>query len=110
MPVACTGFTISMDTDELPPTQKGRQFELSARGLREFAGLRSDETPLNPFELAHYAKLLVVPFAAIDQLSDETRGQLIKNKKNDWSGGAASIRLPDGRNDKFESHARKIGI
>ncbi len=86
-----------MDTDELPPTQKGRQFELSARGLRAFAGLRNDEAPLNPFELAHYAKLLVVPFSAIDQLSDETRGQLIGQGKNDWSGGASSIKLPDGR-------------
>ncbi len=86
-----------MDTDELPPTQKGRRFELRAQGLREFAGLKSDRQPLNPFELANYAKLLVVPFSAIDQLSDDARAHLLGDGKNNWSGGAASVKLPDGR-------------
>jgi hypothetical protein len=85
-----------VDTDDLPPTQKGRHHELRARGLREFAGLRRPEQPLDPFELARYAKLMVIPFEAIDQLSDETRVQLLGAGKNDWSGGAASIKLPDG--------------
>lgn len=86
-----------MDTDEIPPTQKGRRHELRARALREFAGLRRDDQPLDPFRLAHYANLLVVPFEAIGQLSDETRAHLLGKGKDDWSGGAASLKLPDGR-------------
>lgn len=86
-----------MDSDEIPPTQKGRSREVRAQGLREFAGLKNDTEPLDPFRLAFYAKLLVVPFEAIDQLSDETRGHLLGIGKDDWSGGAASVKLPDGR-------------
>ena len=82
---------------DIPPTAKGRRFELQARGLREFAGLRSDDQRLDPFELAHYAKLLVVPYDEIQGLSEETMGHLIGEGKDLWSGGAASQKLPDGR-------------
>lgn len=86
-----------MDTDELPPTQKGRHHEVRAQGLREFAGLRGDEQRLDPFKLAKYAKLLVVSFDDIEHLSDETKAHLLGEGKNSWSGGAASHMLPDGR-------------
>lgn len=83
--------------DDLPPTQKGRHHEVRAQGLREFAGLNSDLDPLDPFELARYANLLVVPFEQIAALSEETRAHLLGEGKDAWSGGAASHRLPDGR-------------
>ncbi len=82
---------------ELPPTQKGRHHEIRALGLREFAGLRDDHEPLDPFELARYANLLVVPFEQIASLSPETVEHLTGNGKDAWSGGAASHKLHDGR-------------
>lgn len=88
---------IVMNTSELPPTSKGKHHELRARGLREFAGLRRDDQRLDPFKLARYAKLLVVPYDAIEGLSDETREHLLGTGKDMWSGGAASRTLPDGR-------------
>ena len=54
-----------MDTSALPPTRKGRQYEIRAIGLREFAGLKRDDEKLNPFDLARYAKLLVATFEQI---------------------------------------------
>jgi len=85
-------------TDDLPPTQKGRHHEIRAMGLREFAGLRKPEQPLDPFLLARYAKLLVVPYDEIAPLlSDESKKHLIGEGKDMWSGGAASQPLPDGR-------------
>ena len=87
-----------MDTDQLPPTQKGRKHEISALALREFAGLRFDDEPLDPFALAGYANLLVATFADIQALlSEQTIKQLLESGKDDWSGGAASHKLPDGR-------------
>ncbi len=84
--------------NELPPTTKGRDFEIKAHGLREFAGLRRDDQRLNPFDLAHYAKLLVVSYEQIEPfLSGETREELLQGGKDSWSGGACSQRLPDGR-------------
>ena len=82
---------------ELPPTQKGRHYELRAQGLREFAGLKRDDERLDPFKLALYAKLLVVPFDQIDDLTEATKNHLLGEGKDMWSGGAASLRLPDGR-------------
>lgn len=83
---------------ELPPTSKGRDFEIKALGLREFAGLRRNDQRLNPFELAHYAKLIVVSYEQIEPfLSGETREELLRGGKDSWSGGACSQRLPDGR-------------
>ena len=86
-----------MDSSDLPPTQKGRQYELQAIGLREFAGLRRDEQRLDPFRLAAYAKLLVFPFEQVKALSEESRAHLLGDGKNAWSGGAASVPLPDGK-------------
>ena len=70
---------------------------MRARGLREFAGLRFDDEPLDPFALARYAKLFVAPFEAIEQLSEETKKHLLEDGKEMWSGGAASVKLPDGQ-------------
>ena len=86
-----------VDSSDLPPTQKGRQYELQARGLREFAGLRRDEQRLDPFKLANYAKLLVLPFEQVKALSDESRSHLLGEGREAWSGGASSMTLPDGR-------------
>ena len=85
------------DSSEIPPTQKGRHYEVHALGLREFAGLRRDDQRLDPFKLAEYANLLVVPFEQIQKLSPETVDHLLGEGKNAWSGGAASVKLPDGK-------------
>src|SRR5262245_37227888 len=82
---------------ERPPTPKGRHHELRAQALREFAGLRSDDQRLDPFKLAKYAKLLVVPLDEVEGLSAETLSHLLGGGKDKWSGGAASQKLPDGR-------------
>lgn len=81
----------------LPPTTKGRHHEIRAQGLREFAGLTSDDQRLDPFELARYAGLLVPSFDEIAGLSPETLEQLLTTAKDKWSGGAASVRLPNGK-------------
>lgn len=87
-----------MNLDKLPPTQKGRDYEIKAVGLREFAGLHRDDQRLNPFDLARFAKLFVVSFDQIEsQLSEESKSQLLGEGKNKWSGGACSHALPDGR-------------
>lgn len=87
-----------MDPSEIPPTQKGRHHEIRGQGLREFAGLRSDDQRLDPFELARYAGLLVVSFEQIEKLlSQETIEELLARSKDKWSGGAASRVLPNGK-------------
>ncbi|HEX8288716.1 MAG TPA: ImmA/IrrE family metallo-endopeptidase [Pyrinomonadaceae bacterium] len=87
-----------MDTSLLPPTRKGRNYEIKAIGLRDFAGLRRDDERLNPFELARYAKLLVATFEQIEPfLSEESKSHLLKEGKDAWSGGACSQVLPDGK-------------
>jgi hypothetical protein len=86
-----------VDSADLPPTQKGRHHEIRAAGLRDFAGLRRPEQRLDPFKLAKYAKLLVVPYDQVESLlSEETRSHLTGEGKEMWSGGAASQPLPDG--------------
>ena len=83
---------------DLPPTQKGRHHELRAQGLREFAGLTRDDQRLDPFSLAKYAGLLVVSFEQIESLlTPETLAELLGRGKNNWSGGAASKKLPNGK-------------
>jgi Zn-dependent peptidase ImmA (M78 family) len=82
---------------DLPPTQKGRHYELRARGLREFAGLKRDDQRLDPFKLAQYANLLVVSFDEINDLSERTTNHLLGDGKDKWSGGAASLKLPNGQ-------------
>lgn len=66
--------------------------------LRDFAGLRQDDDRLDPFELARYAKLLVVSYEQIEPfLTEETKLHLVGEGKNSWSGGACSQTLHDGR-------------
>ncbi len=87
-----------MNTSILPPTQKGRQYEIRAIGLREFVGLRRDDERLDPFELARYAKLLVASFEQIEPfLTEETRAHLLGAGSDKWSGGACSQTLFDGK-------------
>jgi hypothetical protein len=86
-----------MDNSELPPTQKGRHHELRAKALREFAGLLRDDERLDPFELARYANLLVIPVDEIIGLSAATLDELLGTGKDKWSGGAASHKLPNGQ-------------
>lgn len=86
-----------MDYLDPPPTKKGRNYEQRASGLREFAGLRRDDQRLDPFDLARYAKLLVVRVDEIRGLSEATLGELLGDSRDKWSGGAASHNLPDGR-------------
>ncbi len=82
---------------DLPPSRKGREYELRALGLRDFAGLKGSRQKLDPFELARYAKLMVATFDQIAPLlTPETRKQLLGSGKDEWSGGACSRTLPDG--------------
>lgn len=85
-----------MDTERLPPTYKGRQYEVRAQGLRDFAGLRRDDEPLDPFGLAEFARLMVVDFDQIEGLSEETREHLLGAGTDAWSGGTCSRPLPNG--------------
>ena len=80
----------------MPPSKKGREFELRALGLRDFAGLRDSSWRLDPFELAKFANLLVVSLDQIE-ISDEALKHLTGEGKDEWSGGACSQVLPDGR-------------
>ena len=79
----------------LPPSEKRKQFELRALALRDFAGVQPDDA-LDPFALAEFARLLVVDFDQIKDLSAESRAHLLGNGMNDWSGGACSRPLPNG--------------
>lgn len=87
-----------MNEEKLPPSQKGRNYELKALAIRDFAGLQKDEQPLNPFELAKYAGLLVVSFDEIKPfLSEETIKQLLGEGRDAWSGGVCAKPLPSGK-------------
>ena len=79
----------------LPASEKRKQYELRALGLRDFAGV-SAEQPLDPFALARFAKLLVVDFDQIRGLSPESRQHLLGEAADEWSGGACSRPLPNG--------------
>jgi uncharacterized protein DUF955 len=79
----------------LPASEKRKQFELYALGLRDFAGVK-DAQPLDPFALAEFAKLLVVDFEQIEGLSTESRQHLLGEGADQWSGGACSRPLPNG--------------
>jgi len=85
-----------MITVELPPGEKWRRFELQALGFRDFAGVRAGGA-LDPFRLAKFANLLVVDFDQIKNLSENTRQRLLGSASEEWSGGACSHALPDGR-------------
>jgi len=79
----------------LPATEKRKQFELRALGLRDFAGVRNEQA-LDPFALARFARLLVVDFDRIQGLSPESRAHLLGDAADEWSGGACSQPLPNG--------------
>ena len=79
----------------LPASEKRKQFELRALGLREFAGVNEDQ-PLDPFALASFARLLVIDFDSIEGLSAESRAHLLGAAADEWSGGACSRPLPNG--------------
>ena len=79
----------------LPASEKRKQFELRALGLRDFAGVTEDQ-PLDPFALANFARLLVVDFESIEGLSGESRTHLLGAAADEWSGGACSQPLPNG--------------
>lgn len=81
---------------DLPPTYKGRQYELRALGLREFAKLKRDDEPLDPFELAYYARIMVLDVNNVEGLSEDTKQHLLNEGSNNWSGGTASKNLPNG--------------
>lgn len=81
---------------KLPPGEKWQRFELQAAGFRDFAGVRPDAA-LDPFRLAKFANLLVVDFAQIQNLSETARERLLGAASEEWSGGACSHALPDGR-------------
>ena len=81
---------------ELPPGDKWRQFELHALGFRDFARVRAG-APLNPFRLAKFAGLLVVDFEQVKGLDPQAREHLLGAASEQWSGGACSLPLPDGR-------------
>lgn len=68
---------------------------MRALGLRDFAGVREDEA-LDPFALAHFAKLMVIDFDQIEGLTAETREHLLGQGANAWSGGTCSRPLPNG--------------
>jgi hypothetical protein len=85
-----------MITMELPPGEKWRRFELQALGFRDFAGVRPGAA-LDPFRLAKFANLFVVDFDQIKNLSEDTRKRLLGSASEEWSGGACSHALPDGR-------------
>jgi hypothetical protein len=89
------GYNQLVDETVFPPSFKGRQYEVRALGLRDFARVRGDE-PLDPFALAHFAKLMVINFDEIKGLSQETREHLLGEGANSWSGGTASRPLPNG--------------
>lgn len=89
---------MSFDTDELPPTQKGRKYEMQAQGIRLFAGLKDDLQRLDPFELARYAQLKVVDFESLkSSMPPELIAHLLGEAKDMWSGGAFPLKLPDGK-------------
>ena len=78
---------------DLPPGEKWRKFELKGLGLRDFAQVRVD-LPLNPFELARFANLVVIKIEQLESLSAAAREHLLGPAAEEWSGGACS--LPDG--------------
>jgi hypothetical protein len=78
---------------DLPPGDKWRKFELKALGLRDFARVRID-LPLDPFQLARFANLIVLNFDQINGLSESAREHLLGPAAEKWSGGACT--LPNG--------------
>jgi hypothetical protein len=86
-------YTVRVLVRDLPPGEKWRKFELKALGLRDFAQVKID-LPLNPFELARFANLVVIKIEQLESLSEAAREHLLGPAAEEWSGGACS--LPDG--------------
>lgn len=61
--------------------------------LRDFARVRPD-LPLNPFDLARFANLIVLDFEEVEGLSNNAREHLLGPATESWSGGACT--LPNG--------------
>jgi IrrE N-terminal-like domain len=85
-----------MNEAVLPPTDKGKQYELQALDLRELAGVRRDDERLDPYALARCARLMVVDFDRIHGLPRATRRHLLGAGSGNWSGGTCSRPLPNG--------------
>lgn len=85
-----------MINHELPPGEKWRQYELHALGFRDFARIRPT-APLDPFRLAKFANLIVIDFNQIEGLGAKSREHLLGSASEEWSGGACSRPLTDGR-------------
>ena len=85
-----------MTSWELPPGKKWRQYELHGLGFRDFAQVPAS-APLDPFRLAKFANLVVINFDQIKGLSPKNRTHLLGSASEEWSGGACSRPLPDGR-------------
>lgn len=86
-------YNLRVLVGDLPPGEKWRTFELKALALRDFAGVKPD-FPLDPFELARFANLIVVNFDQINDLSEGAREHLLGAAADAWSGGACT--LPNG--------------
>ena len=82
-----------MLASDLPPGEKWRRIELKALGLRDFARVRRNQ-PLDPFDLARFANLIVIKFDQVKGLSDGAREHLLGEAVEAWSGGACT--LPNG--------------
>jgi hypothetical protein len=67
---------VAVLASDLPPGEKWRKFELKALGLRDFARVRTDQ-PLDPFNLARFANLIVLSFEQINGLSESSRQHLL---------------------------------
>lgn len=81
---------------DLPPGERWRQYELNALGFRDFARVKPTAA-LDPFRLAKFANLVVIEFEQIKGLSAKNREHLLGSASGEWSGGACSRPLPDGR-------------
>lgn len=79
---------------EFPPSEKARFYEQEALRIRALAGIPLDQ-PLNPYRLARLARLHVITLDDINDLSEESRQQLLINDSDSWSGGTIGP-LPNG--------------
>src|SRR6201988_4455950 len=86
-------YTLTVLLGDLPPGEKWLNYELKALGLRDFARVRIDQ-PLNPFDLARFANLIVIRFDQVEGLSESAREHLLGTASENWSGGACT--LPNG--------------
>jgi len=79
---------------EFPLREKARVYEQEALRIRALAGIPVDQS-LNPYWLARLARLHVITLDDINNLSEESRQQLLMNDPDSWSGGTIGP-LPNG--------------